>query len=493
MAVARVGATAMGSTCSRASQSTLDFVASERRNALEAMGVDPQRAVLTPGKMSHLRRVLHKCLTDNGPRKPDVKIMVLGGSMTLGNMNCMGDCAKRGLTRPKSAWPRLLEPRLARALPGCTFRVHSRAIAANGIGSVFQSYDLGGNEDLIIEDFSVNDVRGKRMIDGKANDSAVVHKHLSGHEYLTLRLRARNASLILMEAWPAFRSGGLPNSAIHCQAHTEYVHRTVADFYALPILSFMRAVCNDRATASESETPALAHWLAGCNSLDAPGMQCEAHPGPHTHLIYADIIALYLFRQAAAACASSSASGADDDDEPPPHSPSSTLVPASDLEQLAGCSRGMQVSMDVSKLGCVRATALFKRDLKASGFRCYEDRPGKPGWIAEAGVTPAAQLELSVRANSKGSLIVSYLRSYAGFGRARIAVDNHWNHSYVLDGHWDETTSQTELAVIPWTRIVPKDVFRCCFGSVHHPKMHRVQLRVEDASRKFKLVSVGAC
>ena len=194
MAVARVGATAMGSTCSRASQSTLDFVASERRNALEAMGVDPQRAVLTPGKMSHLRRVLHKCLTDNGPRKPDVKIMVLGGSMTLGNMNCMGDCAKRGLTRPKAAWPRLLEPRLARALPGCTFRVHSRAIAANGIGSVFQSYDLGGNEDLIIEDFSVNDVRGKRMIDGKANDSAVVHKHLSGHEYLTLRLRARNAS-----------------------------------------------------------------------------------------------------------------------------------------------------------------------------------------------------------------------------------------------------------------------------------------------------------
>ncbi|KAL3917994.1 MAG: hypothetical protein SGPRY_006180, partial [Prymnesium sp.] len=84
---------------------------------------------------------------------------------------------------------------------------------------------------------------------------------------------------------------------LRCVPYLEHVHTTVARAYAIPVLSFMRAICNESAVASASAAPAAEHWRAGCGKLDARGLECAPHPGPHTHRIYAGLLAMYIMQQ----------------------------------------------------------------------------------------------------------------------------------------------------------------------------------------------------
>ena len=478
-------------SCSASTLARVEKTIRSLQAALAAQGVDPMRALVHPGRMSHMRRTLRPCMQvaadmQQPTQRSTVHIRVVGGSMTLGNMNCMGDCAKLHLLRTTQAWPRLLKVRLVKTLPGCKLHVHSNVVPAAGISTVLHNWDslFDNTEDIVIEDFSVNDVRGKVMVDGRANDSNAVHKHLASHEILARKVRARNASLVFMEAWAAF------DRPPKCRPHTEYVHNALGEFYALPVVSFMRSVCNESATASLSSEPAMEHWRAGCGKLDLPGMQCEAHPGPHVHGIYANMLALFMLRQAAAACAPLQ----DESDETPQLGAS--YLPSSELERIAGCVAG-KTSVD-ARLGCSSTQRFLDPANKPAGFRCYEDRPGKPGWIAEAGSTPS-EMGFVATGTGLGHVVAGFLRSYTGFGRAQIAVDGHWNYSVTLDGAWDENTSQVDYMTIPWQRLLPTSAHGT-LGSSKHPRRHKVALRVAAAEegsaargQRFKLVSLATC
>lgn len=457
---------------------------------LTAYDANLERALVNAGKTSQLRRKLLRCLAlpalsileYRRPQKPTLNIGVIGGSMVQGNMNCGGGgvygCARRHQVRNDLAYPRSLENMLRQALPGCKVQLRERAMGASGISTVLHSWSamFNGQEDLVIEDFSVNDVRGKVMVRGKCNDTKAVHKHLGSHEFMTRRIRERNASLLLMEAWPAYPT--------RCSPYTEYVHRTVADFYALPLISFMRAICNESSRESWSNAPAAEHWPAGCGDLDTPGGSCEPHPGPHTHDIYAHLIALFILRNAVEACAEVSAGAAVDAANEMPPLGVSTIMPQNDLtalHHLLSCAPPAKTVIE----GCSFQQRYLYPKRKMVGFQCYEDRPGKPGWISEAGVR--SSLSFLVKATKTGSIILGFLRSYEGFGRAMVDIDG--NHSISLDGHWDERTSQVEYIAFK-----NEDVFNrsSLSRSFHHPSTHHVRLHTTGEAR-FKLVKLVTC
>eukprot|EP00966_Prymnesium_polylepis_P185710 4304613-Prymnesium_polylepis.1 len=136
-------------------------------------------------------------------------------------------------------------------------------------------------------------------------------------------------------------------------------------------------------------------------------------------------------------------------------------------------------------------------------WSCYEDRPGKPGWIANRTSGRVQQaLTIPVQCTAAGFLVVGFLRSYAGMGRASVFIDGEKSMAVTLDGHWEEGTSQTQYSVVPLTRLVSRSVL----GSGHRSSRHKVSLQVpavdEEAAfntaaeitlGKFKLVSLATC
>eukprot|EP00966_Prymnesium_polylepis_P297346 6869998-Prymnesium_polylepis.1 len=86
---------------------------------------------------------------------------------------------------------------------------------------------------------------------------------------------------MMTETFPNF------HAPLRCQPNLDYTHATIASAYATPVVSFMRAVCNDSATAENSSWPAAQHWRAGCGTVGQPEFECLPHPGPHTHVISA--------------------------------------------------------------------------------------------------------------------------------------------------------------------------------------------------------------
>eukprot|EP00966_Prymnesium_polylepis_P047227 1093382-Prymnesium_polylepis.1 len=94
--------------------------------------------------------------------------------------------------------------------------------------------------DLVIEDYTINDQRGKTVVEGRiVNSSVALHDILGAHEYMAQQLQTKRVGLIMMEAFPVFRG------PLRCQPHLEYVHTAVSRAYAVPVVSFMRGVCSD--------------------------------------------------------------------------------------------------------------------------------------------------------------------------------------------------------------------------------------------------------
>ncbi len=68
-------------------------------------------------------------------------------------------------------------------------------------------------------------------------------------------------------------------------------------------------------------------------------------------------------------------------------------------------------------------------------WRLFEDRHGKPGWIAtEVG----QKIVFNVTFGQTPSLAISYMRSYSLFGSAEFRLNGN---SYTIDGHWEDNLS----------------------------------------------------
>ena len=501
---------------------TLLAAANHHATDLARIGVDANRALIHLGNGEYLReRLWSRCLEAGASTSSDTKrtlvVVATGGSMTHGSMNCFSGehilCAGPYL-QERRAWPSLLRQHLQSVLPGCKVDLRRAINPATMITQIFRDISRVAlpDADLVIEDYTVNDQRGKTIIGGRVNDSSALQHILGGHEFLAMRLRAQRTPLIMTEAFPDLKP------PLRCQADSDYGHAAIAKAYALPVVSFMRAVCNESATADASLWPGpQQHWRAGCGTLDEAGDKCMPHPGPHTHSIYAALLAVYLLRQAAASAAfydpaRRTAARLHELDrmraqEPPASSATGPIVLSpSELEQLRGCGWSETLTSVDATQNCALRTKLGSRRHvdketgSAPGWSCYEDRPGKPGWIANAtrDRTPRT-LTVTMRGTYAGHLVIGFLRSYEGMGSASVYIDGNKSMAFTLDGHWDEGTSQTQYASIPLVKLVHAPL-----GTVHHPSLHSVHVQVPsieeeaavDSSNpvgKFKVVSLGTC
>lgn len=217
-----------------------------------------------------------------------------------------------------------------------------------------------------------------------------------------------------------------------------------------------------------------------CVRLDTPGTQCEPHPGPHVHRLFAMLLAERITQEALRACTAAArprragkAGGGGGGGSigggsigggggggggwaalpaPPTTLPADapTLLPASALAGMSGCRMKHGVSNPTLTLDFGTACG-SPAPPAGHGWRCYEDRPGKLGWVAAgaAASTGALTFEASpVELPAGGKLTVAYLRSYEGMGRARLWLDDDYERALTLNGTWAAPTSQTDLAIV---------------------------------------------
>ena len=143
------------------------------------------------------------------------------------------------------------------------------------------------------------------------------------------------------------------------------------------------------------------------------------------------------------------------------------------------------------------------------GWRCYEDVPMKPGWISLTEPNAGAEdqeLEFSMLLSRRGHVVVTYLRSYAGMGKASVSLKGFPELGVELDGAWASQTSQSDLKVIPVAGLLPATatnessastaLLARGAGAMHEkePTPQRVVVRATRAhAGKFKLLSMASC
>lgn len=97
-----------------------------------------------------------------------------------------------------------------------------------------------------------------------------------------------------------------------------------------------------------------------------------------------------------------------------------------------------------------------------AGWRNYEDRPGKPGWIVTADHDDQSQapptIKFPLKFGAMPSVVVIYLRSYEGLGDATLKIAGNNKSAWLkgnnvgrrallyekLEGIWDKPNSQSE-------------------------------------------------
>ncbi len=477
----------------------LDAVASTMATIeanLSALDISSDQSVAHVGDMRALRGILSdRCFPKSDSAKPaTLRMVVFGGSMTDGSMNCLsmhGVVCTARFKPSRLAWRSVLYDLLRQGLPGCKIRVRTAVHPASRSDVLLALPTLiDKGEALAIEDFTVNDQRGTIVTEGRINDTKKLRSTIAAHEVLALSARSHNASLLLMESFAKF---GRPPM---CTPYDDHLHRVVSRAYALTIISIIRAVFSVAERESYSSQPVRRHWVAGCGTLNQSGMDCEPHPGPHTHQIYAWLLARYILRQATVAF---SGLDPDRDEQPTPTEPPALLAP-NELEMLRGCAPTLIATSINAAESC--GTPHHTSD----SWRCYEDVPGKRGWIVDGRSSSSAvrdsprDITFMMRATRDGKLVVGYLRSYEGMGRASLFFNGNVSAAITLDGRWADRTSQTHYDVFP-LRLVAAHAN--LIQSHHHPSRLMVTLRLlpeqdqeldqPGKSWKFKLTHLTSC
>ncbi|KAL1499911.1 hypothetical protein AB1Y20_012593 [Prymnesium parvum] len=468
---------------------------------LSSSGVDAERALAHRGSGELLRHNLwqscHAAVSRG--QKGRLRLHVVGGSMTAGHMNCLSSqhvmCVGR-YRQPQRAWPRVLKETLKAALPNCSIELSLSVHPAASSATLFWEERLARlDADLVIEDYTINDVKGKRVAGGKLIDEVLLRRTMGAHEHLALAARGQRAALLMTETFPNF------HVPLPCQPHLEFVHAAVARAYAVPVISFMRAVCNESAVATNSTSPARRHWRAGCGAFDLQGLGCMVHPGPYTHRLFGSLVAAYVLMQAVAAYTPHTRRAQPSEwDTPSGEGP--FLLTKTDLLRMRACTNESIFSRwDSTADGCTVHRRLLP---VAVGWSCYKDQPNKPaGWIlnATAGVTTST-LSMTMRVSAAGYLVLGFLKSYEHMGTISVLVNENTSMAHDLDGRWDERTSQIDYVTIPMKALVYHSRSHPVLGSLHRPSKVTVQLRAptlnNNASRsvangKFKLMYIATC
>ena len=337
----------------------------------------------------------------------------------------------------------------------------------------------------MISDFAINDFKGIAPNDTRTPRMLAAAMDSLARHVIDKATKHRPRVYIHVEAL-AKGLGCAPSTATHL---------AVATRHAVPFLSFMASICNDSAVVARTTFP-RSLYRAGCGWLDREGFDCGVHPGPKVHSTFASLLTAYLAWQfadaahdmampgggaeasgakacrtaqkspvaaqeeaevvAAAAAAQAAAAAA------PLAAASGEREELEALEALEGCPVALSM-LDVTG-GCTSSVIssghvtqpIAKREqeqskephvsstftpLRAVGWRCYEDRPGKPGWIAEwhaedaagasdaGGASSGAAVALQSEGASRGTSSMASAESGAtepGAARARVLEVPMW-------------------------------------------------------------------
>ena len=276
-----------------------------------------------------------------GRSRSVLRILVLGGSMAQGMMNC---CCGRCSEAPSFAWGALLKTHLEPVL-GC--RVNVTVNARGGRTSIGTALELetllSGRYDAVLLDQSINDIAYvyQRRCDGRTDprigqfkceglmspsdmkrqyllaaiESIVRRIHAAGMPTMLVdsvewqwngtalaaprcprgngrargegRLEGRGGQSSVVARGPYARGPYARGSATSQRTSNsnKSLYAPIAAHYRLPYANLQAAACAASPHALEVV------WRAGCSARDAPGWDCFFHPGPTAHDALARLVA----------------------------------------------------------------------------------------------------------------------------------------------------------------------------------------------------------
>ena len=280
---------------------------------LTTLGISARAARALDGDTDRLGYLLHKCVAAPEARpgpgcargtcaaatKPQLRVVVVGCSMTQGFMNCGTTLPGRQCAQPcySKRWPKLLEASLQRALPlprdGVGVDVAQRPHGDDGVAIRDAGGASAAARAIVITDLTICDLRGISSSLDRAGVEA-------GWELLIRKAYGHydpNASTALMhvEAWDRFPCVVAPTAAASPLPPRAPLPRAGRLLHARRVRDARR----------RRRAPLARRLLAQREHVPVAGRarpQCEPHPGPHTHAVYALLVAEAISREAAALC-----------------------------------------------------------------------------------------------------------------------------------------------------------------------------------------------
>eukprot|EP00408_Alexandrium_pacificum_P068805 CAMPEP_0171180324 /NCGR_PEP_ID=MMETSP0790-20130122/13699_1 /TAXON_ID=2925 /ORGANISM="Alexandrium catenella, Strain OF101" /LENGTH=325 /DNA_ID=CAMNT_0011645255 /DNA_START=180 /DNA_END=1157 /DNA_ORIENTATION=- len=230
-------------------------------------------------------------------------------------------------------------------------------------------------------------------------------------------------------------------------------HRAVASFYGLPLV--------DCASLLERTGN---HMIWGR----------RLHPPWQSHQIFADVIIGTWAKGFRDLCAGASA--------PKPSFPAGTLATRKLLDHFQSCKVGLSEYYALKEGG--------PQPTEVDGWRLFEDRPGKPGWISEK---PGAVMSFRLSFGAEPKLLFTFLRTYENVGSAVLRFGGY-GKGFAVEGL--DTTHNVSQSYTLWfnakTHMRQKWV-----NGVHGfnvaPYSQDLMLQVTAPGAKFKIISMVSC
>ena len=411
------------------------------------------------------REAMHNALKAVIRSANPVRILVLGGSMTAG----VG-CEDGALILRACSWPSRFVRALSTFHPNKSFFIDHQASGGLTTAAALPLHASWLNTTspaLILIDFTINDTFDLQNTQLMLHTEALIH---------LLRRAAPESHPILVAGC------ALPE----CDRAVR-VQRLVAATQRVAMISYFDAVAAvaeaepgpssvalDRALvqywdynrADEIMAPsgAARSWVAGPDWTHS-----RLHPYATTHKLLARLVAN---------CWRASAF---------PLSPPAEVVPGA-ASYDAACA----------------PTSFYSawapgRALATGGWRLFEDRPGKPGWIA----TGPGTLSFNLSFGPVPRLMLTYLKSYEGMRDVHMHFSGAPERVVTLSGLQDArgglNVSQTFLHVFPtlseWAFHPELGTAAVCGFNIHSGENRTLYLDVPDDGvvGKFKLISVSSC
>mmetsp|Transcript_98148 Transcript_98148/g.263787 ORF Transcript_98148/g.263787 Transcript_98148/m.263787 type:complete len:261 (+) Transcript_98148:1-783(+) len=130
------------------------------------------------------------------------------------------------------------------------------------------------------------------------------------------------------------------------------------------------------------------------------------------------------------------------------------------------------------------------------GWRLFEDRPGKPGWISETpSVNSRAIMRVPLKFGPEPKLAVTFLRSYEGMGDADLVMNGR---TATLHGLWgSENVEKVSQSFVAWFN-AGINLSQPQFGEggangFGIAPNQEAELEIQSSGNRFKIIELSSC